>query len=87
LLHQLGISRQSRQYHISFESRKTANEEPAVLYGDYNTHTVKKSRPSEWHYIFEELRVKVIDIERSSRLEFHKSNENVKKVADCFCRY
>jgi hypothetical protein len=68
----VGISRQSRQYRISFESRKPPNEERAVLYGAYNTHTVKKSSPSEWHNVFEELRVKVIDIERHSRLEFHK---------------
>jgi hypothetical protein len=41
---------------------------------------VKKSSPSEWHNIFEKCRENVIDIERSIRLQSHKSSENVKNV-------
>lgn len=66
------------------ESQKPANEKCAVLYEAYNRHAVKKSSAPEWHNIFEEGRVKVIDIERISHLESHKSSGNVKKVRNIF---
>jgi len=56
----------------------------AVLYEAYNTDGVKKSSLSEWHNIFEECRGKVMDIERSSLLESHKSSENPKNLRNVF---